>query len=142
VKYLMDTDHLSIWQRMAGAEWAVLSAKVAAVPTGDVGFPIVSYHEQSLGCHAFINRAKSTADVVRGYAMLARVVDGFTLGPIAPFDVAAGAAFDGLQSLRLRIGTLDLRIASIALSRSLVLLTRNAGDFGKVPGLVIEDWTR
>jgi tRNA(fMet)-specific endonuclease VapC len=36
---------------------------------------------------------------------------------------------------------MDLRIASIAISRSLVLLTRNARDFGKIPELVMEDWT-
>jgi tRNA(fMet)-specific endonuclease VapC len=41
----------------------------------------------------------------------------------------------------LRVDTMDLRMASIALSRGLVLLTRNAADFAKVPGLVIEDWT-
>ena len=58
-----------------------------------------------------------------------------------PFDDVASAAFDDLTARRVRVGTMDLRIASIALSRGLVLLTRNLGDFGKVPGLATEDWT-
>jgi tRNA(fMet)-specific endonuclease VapC len=31
--------------------------------------------------------------------------------------------------------------SAIALARKLVLLTRNHRDLGKVPGLLIEDWT-
>ena len=37
--------------------------------------------------------------------------------------------------------TMDLRIASIALSQGLTLLTRDLRDFSKVPRLVMEDWT-
>jgi tRNA(fMet)-specific endonuclease VapC len=36
---------------------------------------------------------------------------------------------------------MDLRIASIALSQDLTLLTRNHRYFSKVPQLRIEDWT-
>jgi predicted nucleic acid-binding protein len=44
--------------------------------------------------------------------------------------------FDKLRSQKVRVATIDLRIASIAISRGLVLLTRHARDFSK-----IEDWT-
>lgn len=38
------------------------------------------------------------------------------------------------------IGPYDVLIAGQALSRSLTLITRNAGEFGRVPGLRIENW--
>jgi tRNA(fMet)-specific endonuclease VapC len=55
----------------------------------------------------------------------------------------SGAAeqFQRLQLLRLRIGTMDMKIAAIALANDATLLTRNLADFGKVPGLRVEDWT-
>ena len=52
----------------------------------------------------------------------------------------AVAIFEDLVARRVRIGRMDLRIASIALSREMVVVTRNARDFGQVPDLQIEDW--
>jgi tRNA(fMet)-specific endonuclease VapC len=58
-----------------------------------------------------------------------------------PFDDKALTFFRNLRAQRVRIATMDLRIAAIALSHGLVLLTRNVGDFGKVPNLLTENWT-
>ncbi|WP_276748541.1 type II toxin-antitoxin system VapC family toxin [Chlorogloeopsis fritschii] len=69
------------------------------------------------------------------------ILQGFSIAPVLPFDAGAIAVFDGLRIQRVRVSTMDLRIAAITLSRNLVLLTRNINDFNKVPGLVIEDWT-
>jgi tRNA(fMet)-specific endonuclease VapC len=74
--------------------------------------------------------------------MLEQVLQDFSTVPVLPFDAAAAAVFEDLASQRLRIGRMDLRIASIALSRDMVVVTRNARDFGQVPDLQIEDWTR
>jgi tRNA(fMet)-specific endonuclease VapC len=101
---------------------------------------IVSFREQVLGCQTYLSRARRAADVVRGYGMLDRVLDAFAAAQVLPFDAAA-AVFDGLLAQRMRLATMDLRIAAIALSRGLILLTRNVRDFGRVPGLVTEDWT-
>ncbi len=59
-----------------------------------------------------------------------------------PFDASAGTVFDQLKASKVRIGTMDLRIAATALAHNLVVVTRNARDFAQVPGLVIEDWTK
>jgi len=65
----------------------------------------------------------------------------FCAVPLIAFDLAAVAIVRQLQLQRIRIGTMDLKIASIALAQEASLLTRNVADFQKVPGLHIEDWT-
>ena len=57
------------------------------------------------------------------------------------FDGIAATVYERLLSQKVRIGTQDLRIASIALSQSAVLLTRNSQDFSRVQGLQLDDWT-
>ncbi len=141
MKYLFDTDHVSILQRRSGQEFAALDARVAQQPATDLAFSIVSFHEQVLGAHDFINRARTPRDTIRGYELLARILDGFSQLQVVPFDAGALAIYDDLRARRIQIATMDLRIAATALSRGLTLLTRNTRDFGKVPALVTEDWT-
>jgi tRNA(fMet)-specific endonuclease VapC len=56
VKYLLDTDHLVILQRQQGAEFHVLVGHIAKHARADIGFSLVSFHEQVLGCHTYITR--------------------------------------------------------------------------------------
>ncbi len=49
--------------------------------------------------------------------------------------------FDNLRAASLRVNTMDLRIAAIALSQDMTVLTRNTVDFERVPNLKFEDWT-
>jgi tRNA(fMet)-specific endonuclease VapC len=142
MRYLLDTDHISVLQLRSGPEYAILSAWMARHSAADLAFSIISFHEQVLGGHTFISRARTPRDVIRGYRLLGEILRGFAAAPVLPFDAAAISAFDGLKSQRIRVATMDLRIAAIAQSRGLILLTRNLSDFGKVPGLTTEDWTR
>lgn len=59
---------------------------------------------------------------------------------VLPFDDAAAATFDSLRAQRVRIGTMDLKIASIALVHRATLLSENTRDFERVPGLRLENW--
>jgi tRNA(fMet)-specific endonuclease VapC len=141
VKYLFDTDHISILQRGSGPECAAILARAARCAPSDRAFSIVSFHEQVLGAHNFISRSRIASDTIRGYEFLADILLSFSAAPVLPFDLAAVSIYEDLRTQRVRIATMDLRIAAIALSRSLILSTRNTRDFSKVPGLVTEDWT-
>ncbi|MBD1921207.1 type II toxin-antitoxin system VapC family toxin [Microcoleus sp. FACHB-831] len=141
MKYLLDTDHLSILQRQTGKDYSNLATRLAQYPPSDFAVSIVTFHEQMLGCHAYINRERTLNDVVKGYEMMARLVSNFKVLPLLPFDAGAATTFEQLKSQRIQLAKMDARIAAIALSCGLILLTRNHRDFGKVAGLAIEDWT-
>lgn len=141
MKYLLGTDHISFLQRRSGSEFARLTVRMGQHLPADFALSVISFHEQVLGAHNFINRARTNTDIIRGYVLLSETLQGFATAPVLPFDAGAIVIFDQLREQRVRVSTMDLRIASIAISRSLVLLSRNVSDFSKVPGLVTENWT-
>jgi len=141
MRFLFDTDHLSILQRGEEPAQSRIMARFGPYSAAEFACSIVSFGEQTRGANAHVKAARWTADVVRRYRLLAIVLETYATMIVLPFDQVAADTFDRLRSQGARIGTMDLRIASIALSQSLVLLTRNRTDFDKVPGLVAEDWT-
>ena len=140
MRYLLDTDHIGFLQRRSSPQFAALNSRMGR-EAEDVAVSIVSLHEQLLGAHPFIARAKGGVDVVLGYRLLGEILEAFSQSIVLPDDAAAMSTFDRLRTQGVRLDTMDLRIASITLSQGLVLLTRNASDFAKVPGLSTEDRT-
>jgi tRNA(fMet)-specific endonuclease VapC len=61
---------------------------------------------------------------------------------IVPFDEGAADRFAALRRQRIRIGTMDLKIASIALVNDALLVTTNLRDYSLVPQLRCDDWLR
>lgn len=152
VKYLLDTDHFSFLQRGSGKEFTQLMTRMDQYSSTEFAVSIISFHEQVLGAHNFINRARTNRDIIRGYTLLQEILQGFTSFSVLPFDTVAVSIFNELRENKVRGSTMDLRIGaiepkaqriedSIALSRNLILLTRNVADFNKIPDLKIEDWT-
>jgi tRNA(fMet)-specific endonuclease VapC len=72
--------------------------------------------------------------------LLGETLASFASAPVLPLDQSAIVIFDRLRQQKVRIGTMDLRIASIALANNLIVLTRNGRDFNQVSGLITEDW--
>lgn len=47
-----------------------------------------------------------------------------------------------LEKKGIPIGPFDTQIAAQGLSRNLTVITNNTGEFSRVPGLKVEDWTK
>lgn len=139
--YVLDTDHLSILQRRTEPAFTKLSARLSRHSPDLIFVSIISFHEQFQGWMAYLNKSKSASQLIMAYSKLESLLQLFSVSQILPFDDKASEMAVNLSSQHLRLGTLDLRIASIVLAQDAVLLTRNARDFSKVPNLKIEDWT-
>lgn len=140
MKYLLDTDHISILQMRSEPRYSLLTTKMREVGEGDVCYSIVSFHEQVIGVHAYLNRGKTPEDLAKGYDRLSRLRVDYEHRRVLAFDREAAITYDSLGG-RLKINAMDLRIAAIALSRGLILLTSNRRDFDKIANLPTEDWT-
>jgi tRNA(fMet)-specific endonuclease VapC len=139
--YVLDTDHVTLLERGQGAECDRVRSHLASLKDRDVAVSIVTFEEQTRGWLAYLARARSLAQQVEAYRRLRRMVDNYRSVPLIDFDPAAATEFQRLRSLRLRIGTMDLKIAAIARAHGAILVTRNRVDFEKIPGLTLEDWT-
>ncbi len=138
--YIFDTDHLSVLER-GGDKAQRLMQRLANVNSTQVAASIISYEEQMRGWLSYIAKAKTVEQQVEPYKQLKQQLTNYCTIPILEFDEQAAQEFQRLRKAYPRLGTMDLKIASIALVNKAVLLTRNSADFGQIAGLSIENWT-
>lgn len=137
---ILDTDHFNILQIGKGAAYVALAARMDASLDQDFSATVITFEEHMRGWLAGIRRARDVADHIRPYDQLINLVRFFQAWEILRFDEDSAARFATLRQQRVRIGTLDLKIASIALAHDATLLSANARDFDQVPGLRVESW--
>ena len=95
------------------------------------------------GCWlAFIAKAKTPEQQIYAYERLHLALEAYRNTTVLDFDENAAKVFQDLKSQKIRIGIMDLKISSIAISRKAILVSRNLRDFEQVPNLVVKDWTR
>jgi tRNA(fMet)-specific endonuclease VapC len=131
---------LSLLERNS-ADSLGLQIRLENVPADQIATTIVNYEEQMRGWLEHAARANSRERLLNAYSRLWIHVETFRGIPLLPFDERAVDEFEKLQKARIRIGSMDLKIASIALANQAVLLSRNLSDFDKVPGQRVEDWS-
>ncbi len=140
--YVLDTDHLVILERRTKPAYTNLTQRLRQGDSSDVCVSIVSFHEQMQGWLALLNRASSSAQIVLAYRKLDELGRSFFEMNVLPFNDEAQKRYAALRKQKIRIGTMDLRIACIALEHGATVLTANTNDFSKVPGVMIDDWTK
>ncbi|ARI82576.1 MvpA [Microcystis aeruginosa PCC 7806SL] len=79
--------------------------------------------------------------LIKGYQGLRDIVNYLSKFKIFNYTLEAHYHFRELREQKIRIGTQDLRIASISLSEKSILVTRNYRDFSQIPNLRLQDWT-
>ena len=134
---ILDTDHVSLLERKD----TLVVDKFSRSPVGKTAITIITWEEQMRGRLNVIRQATSSEQRILAYTRLLSTIHFLQNFSIINFDAMTDRNYMQLQAQKIRVGTQDLRIASIALSCSAVVVTRNHRDFGKVPNLMLEDWT-
>ena len=140
--YILDTDHMSLLERLdtqAGYQIhnrmdQLLSSSDSAVTT------VVTFEEQLRGWMARLAKAKTVSQQVVDYRKLNQLLENYRTITVIDFDEKSALQFQALLKARIRIGTMDLKIAAITIANNATLLSRNLKDFNKVTGLNVEDW--
>jgi tRNA(fMet)-specific endonuclease VapC len=138
--YILDTDHLSVLDH-GGVAAEILLQRLATTDSSQVATSIISYEEQMRGWLSYAAQAQTVEQQVEAYKQLKRQLTNYCAIPILEFDETAVREFQRLKKSYPRLGSMDLKIAAIALVNQAIVLTRNSRDFGQIASLVIEDWT-
>ena len=136
---VLDTDHLTEFQKGVSPEAHRLKQRLDKAAERYAA-TIITVEEVMRGWMAAIRRIADPRQQMQGYARLQQLFRFFATWDLLPWDEAAVERFEDLRRARTKVGTMDLKIASIALANNATLLTRNLSDFKRIPGLLLDDW--
>lgn len=132
MKYLLDTNICVFVIRKKSAH---ALQKFRQHSVGDVGISVITLAELRYG-------AEKSQDPPKNHAGLNAFL---TPLEVVEFDAQAADQYGhiraDLEKRGLPIGSLDMLIAAHAQSLGLTLVTNNVGEFTRVSGLAVEDWT-
>jgi len=131
-RYMLDTDTCSYIMKRSND--AVLK-RLQKVPVNDVCISVITKSELLFGVEVSPRRRQdeSALSAFLGYV---EVLDFPDTASLRYAQIRAS-----LKTLGTMIGANDLFIAAHARSLGLTLVTNNTREFGRVPKLVIENWT-
>jgi len=132
MRYLLDTN---VWITYFKARWTPVRGRLESTPATDLSVCSIVWAELLHGATKYDDPLERRARVEAA------------LNPLANFHFDLDAAHeyarirDYLERQGNLIGGNDLMIAAIALAHDLTVVTHNSGEFTRVPGLRVEDWS-
>jgi tRNA(fMet)-specific endonuclease VapC len=128
--YMLDTNTVSYFFKGKGR----VGERLLAVPPHRVSIPAVVLYEIESGI-----RKSPEARVRR--RQLAALVSAVTVAPFGKNEAASAAEIRvALEGRGTPIRPYDVLIAGTALANKAILVTHNTKEFGRIPGIVLEDW--
>jgi tRNA(fMet)-specific endonuclease VapC len=127
---VLDTNTLIYFFRGDGR----VAERLLATSPADIALPAVVVYELETDI------AKSS-DPAKRRGQLDQLLQVVAVLPFGVEEAKAAAALRARLELEGKpIGPMDTLIAATALAHRGVLVTRNVQEFGRVPGLAVEDW--
>jgi len=136
---ILDTDHLRELVSRSSPLGARLRERILE-RQAEVFACIIVVEESQQGWMALLNRLKQGLEQVPVYERMQATLEAAVKLGVLPFDQDAAEIFVALRQEFRRAGTMDLKIASIAITHEALLLSRNIEDFKDIPGLEVENW--
>lgn len=133
ITHLLDTNAII---ELIGGKSNALLARVLASKQGSIGTSSIVAYELYFGAH----KSKKVSQNLETLRLV------FADIPILDFDqrdaFTAGEIRAQLAANGTPIGPYDMLIAGQAKARDLTVITNNIGEFERVGGLLVEDWSR
>ena len=137
-KYILDTDHITALQNCH----PIFLQHFRSIDDSEIFVTIITLEEQIRGRLKVINDHNTNSQKLPlAYYELHKTFDFFGKMNLLDFDHQALTHYQNLKKQKIRIGSQDLKIAAIALTHQMTLVTRNTKDFCQVTDLTLEDWT-
>jgi len=137
---ILDSDHLTVLRYHSSDRAINLLARLHQSTEKPIATSIANVEEAMRGWLATLAKERQIERQIPAYRELGELFSFFSGYTIVLLDSGAAQFFRSLRNAGIRIGTMDLKTASISLANNALLLTANRRDFEKVPGLRFENW--